>query len=152
MGKVLIVYPSPLGAAGEIAREVMEELNKRGVDVDLMRTTEVASVTSYDAVVLGSAIHLRHWDKEAMRFLASHATDLAARPTWLFQSGPFGRHGEDLHPQPPHAVVERAAQIGAEAPKVFAGNLSGSVRNCDEVQSWSDRIADQVLAGHPMTA
>lgn len=146
MGKVLVVYPSPLGATGETARELMEELTARGLEVDLRRTSEVLSLSGYDAVVLGSAIHLRHWEREAMQFLAGHAADLAGRPTWLFQTGPYGRHGEDQLADPPRAVIERAAQIGAEAPKVFTGNLHGPVRNCDEVRSWSDRIADRVLA------
>jgi menaquinone-dependent protoporphyrinogen oxidase len=147
MGKVLIVYPSPLGATGETAREVMEELTARGLQVDLRRTSEISELTDYDAVVLGSAGHLRHWEKEAMQFLASHAADLAGRPTWLFQTGPYGRLGEDQHAEPPQAVVARCAEIGAEPPKVFTGNLSGPVRNCDEVRIWSGRIADRVLAG-----
>ena len=147
MGKVLIVYPSPLGATGETARAVMEELSARGLQVDLRPTTEVSSLDGYDAVILGSAVHLRHWHREAMHFLARHAADLAGTPTWLFQTGPYGRHGEDQHADPPQAVVEYAAEIGAEAPKVFGGNLSGPERNCDEVSHWSDRIADRVLAG-----
>jgi len=146
MATVLIVYSSPLGAAGETARAVMEELETRGLQVDLRPTTEVSSLNGYDAVVLGSAVHLRHWDREAMHFLTRHEADLAGTSTWLFQTGPYGRHGEDQHADPPHAVVELAARIGAEAPKVFRGNLSGPERNCDEVRHWSDRIADRLRA------
>jgi menaquinone-dependent protoporphyrinogen oxidase len=151
MEKVLVVYASRQGATGEIARAVMEELTNSGLDVDLRPMSEAPSVTGYDAVVVGSATQLRHWDREAMHFLDTHAADLAHQPTWLFQSGPYGRHAGAQHSEPPHAVIERAAQIGAQAPKVFTGNLSGSIRNCDEVRNWTDSIAEKVLSGQAMS-
>ena len=149
MARVLLVYAARQGATGEIAREIMERLIQRGLHVDLRPTNEaeVAGVRNYDAVVLGSAIHLRHWDKEAMRFLGDHARELAARPTWLFQSGPYGGDPAHQHRDPPAAVAERCSQIGAEVPKIFTGNLSGELRNCDEIESWADDIADKLTAG-----
>ena len=146
MAKVLVVYASREGATGEIAREIMHELRDRGLEVDFRTANDVSSLDGYGAVVLGSSIHLRHWDMDAMRFLQRHASDLAERQTWLFQSGPYARHGESQHAGPPPAVVERAAEIGAQRPRVFTGNLSGQLRNCDEVKAWTDKIADQLLS------
>jgi menaquinone-dependent protoporphyrinogen oxidase len=146
MVKVLVVYASREGATGEIAREIMHELRDRGVEVDFRPANEVSSLDGFGAVVLGSGIHLRHWDMDAMRFLERHASGLARRQTWLYQSGPYARHGESQHADPPQAIVERAAQIGAEGPRVFTGNLSGQLRNCDEVKAWTDQIADQLLS------
>jgi len=146
MQKVLVVYASRLGATGEIAREVMERLTRRGLEVDLRPTTEAPDVRSYDAVVLGGAIHLRHWDKEAMHFLSRHSTALTGRPLWVFQSGPYGIDPHGRHGQTPQPVTDLCDQIGAEPPKVFAGNLLGKVNNCDEVRSWADQVADQLLS------
>ena len=147
MRKVLVVYASRLGATGEIAREVMEQLTRRGLEVDLRPTTEVSDVRGYDAVVLGSAVHHNHWVKEGMHFLDHHAAALTEQPVWLFQGGPYGTNQEGQQSFTPQAVVARCAQIGAQRPKVFTGNLDGQGRNCDEVRSWADGVADTLMTG-----
>jgi menaquinone-dependent protoporphyrinogen oxidase len=50
---------------------------------------------SYDAVVVGSTVHGMHWLKEAADFVQRHAGELAARPAWLFSSGPPGSQATD---------------------------------------------------------
>jgi menaquinone-dependent protoporphyrinogen oxidase len=39
-------------------------------------------------VVLGSAVYMGQWRKEAARFLKANETALAGKPVWLFSSGP----------------------------------------------------------------
>jgi len=40
--------------------------------------------------VIGSAVYMFHWLKEAAKFVRRQRTVLAARPVWLFSSGPLG--------------------------------------------------------------
>jgi menaquinone-dependent protoporphyrinogen oxidase len=41
-------------------------------------------------VVLGSAVYIGKWRKEAARYLKAHEKALAQRPVWIFNSGPLG--------------------------------------------------------------
>jgi menaquinone-dependent protoporphyrinogen oxidase len=41
-------------------------------------------------VVLGSAVYVGPWLEAGARFVEEHADELAARPVWLFSSGPAG--------------------------------------------------------------
>ena len=90
MKSVLVVYASRMGSTGEIASRVGERLTRRGYEVDVHSTATARDARLYDAVIVGSAVYLRRWDRTALRYLQAQAPDLAERPTWLFQSGPCG--------------------------------------------------------------
>ena len=51
---------------------------------------EVTDLGPYDAVVIGGAAYMFHWLKPATAFARRHRKELAARPVWLFSSGPLG--------------------------------------------------------------
>ena len=75
----------------------------------------------YDAVVLGSAVYAGHWLKPARDLVARRGPALAARPVWLFSSGPVGdppKPEED-----PVDVAEVLAATAAREHRVFAGKL-----------------------------
>ena len=59
------------------------------IDAAAQPAREVMSLEDWDAVVLGSAIYAAHWQKDARRFASRFRTELAARPLWLFSSGPL---------------------------------------------------------------
>jgi menaquinone-dependent protoporphyrinogen oxidase len=48
------------------------------------------SVQAYKAVVLGSAVYIGQWRKQAAAFLKANEQALAGWPVWLFSSGPTG--------------------------------------------------------------
>jgi Flavodoxin domain len=89
-----------------------------GVDADLDRAhAEPASV--------GSAVYVGRWLEGARRFAEEHAEELAAKPTWLFSSGPVG--------DPPKPEVGQAVQIEplmattkARGHRLFAGKIDKS--------------------------
>lgn len=45
--------------------------------------TKALDARKYRAVIVGSAVYLRHWDKGAIHYLKDQAPDLAERPTWF---------------------------------------------------------------------
>lgn len=103
-------------------------LSRRGFDVSVTPSEEVAAVEEYDPVILGDAVYMGHWLDSAKEFARRFAGELATRRVWLFSSGPVGdrsrkmvqKMGED-----PLDVAEILATTKAEGHRVFAGKLDG---------------------------
>ncbi len=90
MNRVLVAYASKYGATAEIAERIGAVLRQAGLAVDVLPADRAGDPASYQAVVLGSALYVGRWRKEAARFLETNAAALAERPLWLFSSGPTG--------------------------------------------------------------
>ena len=88
--KVLVAYATKYGATAEIAAKIGEVLAQAGIAADVLPVKQVKDLDAYDAVVLGSAVYIFRWRKEAGRFLKANAKLLAERPLWIFSSGPTG--------------------------------------------------------------
>jgi menaquinone-dependent protoporphyrinogen oxidase len=129
--------------------------------VDVMPADEVVSVDDYDAVVLGSAIYLGKWLKDANILVQEHAAALRERPVWLFSSGPVG--DPPLPAAEPDFVPRLIALTGAREHQLFAGRLrqavlglgeraalrvvrapEGDFRDWDAIHDWANRIADDL--------
>lgn len=89
--KVLVAYATKYGATAEIAEKIGEVLAQAGIPTDVLPVKQVKDLDSYGPVVLGSAVYIFHWRKEASRFLRANAKKLAERPLWIFSSGPTGK-------------------------------------------------------------
>lgn len=90
MNKVLVAASSRHGSTDELAHAIGATIAGRGVCVEVRRLEEVESVLPYDALVLGSAVYMDRWLKEARHFVEEHREGISTRPTWLFSSGPIG--------------------------------------------------------------
>ncbi len=88
--RVLVAYATKYGATAEIAERIGQTLREADLPADVRPAQEVADLTPYGAVVLGSAVYIGRWRKEAAEFLQVHEDALAQRPVWLFSSGPTG--------------------------------------------------------------
>jgi menaquinone-dependent protoporphyrinogen oxidase len=133
---VLVAAASKHGATEEIAERIGVDLTGWGLEVEVRKLGEVEDVRPYEAVVLGSAIFYGKWMKEAIRFVASHASELAERPTWLFGSGSVS--GDPPIDDDPNAIspalVERlVTQTHAREHKVFAGKLNRNTLGLTEM-------------------
>lgn len=131
---VLVAYASRYGATAEIAERIAATLTAEGHDAVAQPVIDAASgdaVAQAEAVVLGSAVYMGHWRKEASQFLERHRAALAERPVWLFSSGPLpgavvpprvadGAASEDGTPAEAPAAV---AAVGAREHHVFDGRL-----------------------------
>jgi menaquinone-dependent protoporphyrinogen oxidase len=118
---VLVSAASKYGATGEIAAAIGEVLTEHGLDATVVPCEQVDTVDGYDAVVLGSAVYAGHWRKPARALVERSGDALAARPVWLFSSGPIGDP-----PKPEEAPVDVAevlAATRAREHRVFAGKL-----------------------------
>ena len=101
--RVLVAYATRHGATAGIAERVAAALTTAGLSAEAQPVEDVKDVKDYDAVVLGGAAYMFHWLKPAVTFARRHRKELAARPVWLFSSGPLGN---DLVDQDGKNVLE----------------------------------------------
>jgi menaquinone-dependent protoporphyrinogen oxidase len=89
MTKVLVVYGSRHGGTQGIAERIGDVLRTEGLEADVTSADHVADVGGVDAFVVGSGVYMGSWLKEPLEFIRRHEATLAARPLWLFSSGPL---------------------------------------------------------------
>ena len=87
---VLVAYASRHGATQGIAERIADRLRQDGVTAEALPANQVQDLAPYDACVVGSAAYMFHWLADANRFVQRNRHELAARPLWLFSSGPLG--------------------------------------------------------------
>jgi menaquinone-dependent protoporphyrinogen oxidase len=161
--RVLVAAASRHGATTEIADRVGAGLAERGLAVEVKKLCEVEDLAGYDAFVIGSAVYLGKWLRDAIRFVDGHADELAERPTWLFGSGSIVGDpplGDDPKAMRESFVEELVASTRAREYKLFAGKLDssrlsiteklpvkmaggreGDWRDWDAVDTWAASIA-----------
>jgi len=164
--KVLVSAASAHGATAEIARAITDELAAHGFATTMIPPAQVSSVADYDAVILGSAVYVGHWLDPAKDFVTRFGDALAARPVWLFSSGPVGDPSRKLVQamgKDPVDVADIRAATRARDHRMFAGKLDpkavsraqrasllvfrglrGDFRDWDEIRRWADGIAGQL--------
>lgn len=160
---VLVTAATKSGATGEIAQAIGAALTERGVPAVVLPPEEVHDIGGYDAVVLGSAVYSGHWLPPATALVERCAGAWAARPVWLFSSGPIGDPGRSLVQKmgvDPVDLPDIHAVTGAREHRMFAGRLvkedvglfrrvglalfgmQGDFRDWDAIRTWSAGIAD----------
>ena len=173
--KVLVAYASKYGATEGIAQRIGEALNGRGLEADVVRCEDLREASGYDAYVVGSAVYEFNWRKDARKFVERNAGVLAARPTWLFSSGPLGteevdKDGKDVlkgaeprqfaayeelvHPRGKqvfrgaydHDKIRGGDRIVAWMPAIRDILPEGDFREWDAIDAWADSIADALGA------
>jgi menaquinone-dependent protoporphyrinogen oxidase len=161
--KVLVCAASKYGATSEIAQAVADVLAEKGLEVSVVSPERVGAMEEFDAVVLGSAVYMGQWMKPARELAERSASALAARPVWLFSSGPVGEP-----PKPadnPVDVTKILQATTAHDHQIFTGRLvkkhlsfpdramasairaaEGDFRNWAEIRAWATSIADTLLS------
>jgi menaquinone-dependent protoporphyrinogen oxidase len=159
--KVLVTAASRHGATSAIAQAIAHELSEARIDTVVVAPDKVRSLDGYDAVVIGSGIYIGKWLDSAREFVEREAAALAARPVWLFSSGPVG------DPPVPATEPDVAALIettGAREHRVIPGRLDrsqlgfgekavtklvraaeGDFRPWSEIEAWAGQIAQALL-------
>jgi menaquinone-dependent protoporphyrinogen oxidase len=137
-------------------------------EVECRAVEDVKSVSGFDAVVVGSAIHNQAWLPPALLFLTDHEPELTKRPVWAFSVGmsealpkPFRKRGAALQqkrleriqfqkvPLRGHKVfsgVYQAGQMPAPLRALFrvTGGRFGDLRDWVAVEAWTDQMTAQL--------
>lgn len=161
--RVLVTAASKHGGTAEMAGWIGQRLEREGLDVVVAPPSDVASLDDVDAVVLGSGIYAGHWLQPARHLVERLGRGLAARPVWIFSSGPVGDPPKPAD-GPADAESMRLA-TGAREHRLFAGRIDRSTmgfgeravvkalrvedrddRPRAEVEAWATSIAAAVTA------
>ena len=173
---VLVASASRHGATQGIAERIGERLQAAGLEVEVRPAADAGELAGYDAFVVGSAVYMFHWLKDGAKFVRRNRAALAARPVWLFSSGPLGT---DLVDQDGRDVREAAQAketgelceaVGARDHAMFFGAWQkgkpvglaerfvtmmpaardampvGDFRDWDAIDAWADGIAAELAA------
>jgi menaquinone-dependent protoporphyrinogen oxidase len=142
---ILVAYASKLGATAGIADKITEILREQGHQAEAVPAAKVNDLENYQAVVLGSAVYIGRWRKEAVNFLKRFETKLGEMPVWFFSSGPLGK-GDPVElldgwtfPPPQQEIADRVQPRGVT---VFHGMLDRSTLNFIE-RFMLDRMGAQ---------
>ncbi len=163
---VLIAYASKYGATEEIAEKIGEVLRQAGLAAEVKAADKVKDLSPYQAVILGSAVYVGRWRKQAVKFLQANEKVLAEKPVWIFSSGPSGE-GDPVELlngwRMPDKVAPLLEAIQPRDVAVFHGNLdpdklnlierrmikmveaqTGDFRDWEMIQAWGKSIADDL--------
>ena len=135
--KTLVTAASRHGSTSEIADFLAKSLRESGMDADRRHPDDVLELTEYDTIVLGSAIYMGHWMKDAEEFTKRFSDALRLRQVWLFSSGPIGS-GESTTGVPSD-IATLMEKTGAVEHKSFAGRLDR------EGLGFGERVAVRVV-------
>ena len=164
--KILVAHASKYGATMEIARRIADRLSASGYDVTFEEARTVRGTEPYDAVVLGSALYMFRWRKDAKRFLSRYRKELSQKPCWLFSSGPTGP-GDPVDLLKGKIMNERMKilvdQINPREVTVFGGIIqteklnrfdrfvmkmvkadTGDFRDWDAIDAWAAKIGKEL--------
>jgi len=156
--KMLIAVSSKHGSTREIAGSMADTIRGAGIEVDVVDAQDVESVAPYDAVIVGSALHMGRWMGPARNLVNTSAEALRVRPVWLFSSGPLGR--DIVDPADAAEGEKLLGLVGGRGHRVFAGkadkatlgfferrilsmvkNPYGDHRDWTAIDAWADGIA-----------
>jgi menaquinone-dependent protoporphyrinogen oxidase len=165
--KILVAHGSKRQGTAEIASRIGERLREAGFAVDVIAARDARDVRSYDAVVIGGALHALHWHADARRFVLRSAAALRERQVWFFSSGPLDDSASLREIPPVLQVEELMGHVGARGHATFGGRLApdakgfiasrmastgaGDWRAPDRIDTWARAIAD-VLRADPRPA
>jgi menaquinone-dependent protoporphyrinogen oxidase len=82
--RVLVTYASKYGSTGGVADAIGKELCSRDVAADVLLIKNVRNLSSYRAVVVGSAIYMGKWMSEAVDFIKENRDALRQVPVAYF--------------------------------------------------------------------
>ena len=166
--KMLIAVSSKHGSTREIAGSIGETISEAGIEVEVVDAQDVEAVAPYDAVIVGSAVHMGRWMGPARALVNGSADALRTRPVWMFSSGPLGR--DIVDPADAAEGMKLLELVGGREHRVFAGkadkqglgfverailsmvkNPYGDHRDWPVIQEWAASIARE-LATAPVGA
>jgi menaquinone-dependent protoporphyrinogen oxidase len=162
---ILVAYGSKRGGTEGLANMIGDELLAEGFTVEVAPARAVRSVRDYDAVILGGALYVGRWHKDARRFVSRHVHDLRRRPVYFFSSGPLDDSATEKQIPPVKGVKKLMGDIGARGHVSFGGRLdpdakgfpasamakenSGDWRDARHVQTWMYDIAPFIRTPTP---
>lgn len=93
--QVLLIADSRHGAITEVAAAIAARLRSHGRTVTVARTQDALTVSSADAVIVGSPLYAGRCLTSVRGWVVRHEVELRERPVWLFSVGALGALASD---------------------------------------------------------
>jgi len=167
---VLVAYATKYGGTRAIAEHIAQTMHGCGVDARARSVASAADLSTYAGFIVGSALYMGSWMKEAVAFTQKNRPVLASRPVWLFSSGPLGTATTDAAGHPvresagPKQLPDLLEKLHARGHRVFFGIsdhthfdlrdrliyampagkkllVDGDFRDWSEIEAWAKDIA-----------
>jgi len=166
--KILIIYASRSGSAGEVAQAIGQTLGEAGASVDVRSVADGNDLSHYQAVIVGSAIRMGRLLPEAVDFIKKHRDELSRVSTAYFvvcntmkDDAPENRRKVLAYLDPLRKVAPNIepVDIGLFAGVIDFGKLSfmdrsvlrvigtseGDFRNWEAIKKWAIDVAPMLL-------
>lgn len=88
--RILVAYATAAGSTAGIAEWITGTLRAHGHDVTLRSVDDTIDAATYEAFVVGSAVHDQAWLPAGADFLTKYRQVLRGKPIWLFSVGSPG--------------------------------------------------------------
>lgn len=82
--KILVAYESQFGSTTEVAKFIGNQLTLDSSKIDIIRISKIEDLSSYDRIIIGSAIQYDKWMPEARAFVISNRKILSQIPVAFF--------------------------------------------------------------------
>ncbi|KPK22371.1 MAG: hypothetical protein AMK69_19995 [Nitrospira bacterium SG8_3] len=172
--RVLITYASRCGSTGGVAEAIGQALCNNGVAVDVCLVANVKDLSSYQSVVVGSAIRRSKWLPEAVEFVEENRDFLKEVPVAYFLTClALSRNTEETRLKAKaylDPVFKAVPQVQPVNTGLFAGVLDysklswgmrmvmrrkmdkfgvkeGDYRDWDAIGAWTSLVRSRLLPG-----
>ncbi len=135
--KVLVVYDTKYGATRTIAYKIKAVLCEQGAQVDLSTVKRIKDVSTYDTVIIGSAIIIEKWRPDALKFLQAQERALAGKHVAFFIV--CGLLSDDSDANRQLAQTQYIDSVLKTVPKitlVHNAGLFGGIMDFSVLSSW----------------
>jgi menaquinone-dependent protoporphyrinogen oxidase len=153
---LLVAYATKHESTHEVAKAIADRLQVLGHPAELRAARDVESLSQYGGVVLGGALYMGRWHRDARRFLARHREELAALPLAVYAMGPLALEVDDIAASRRQLDRALAAEHDLEPVSVaiFGGVIDPAklrfpfthmeetdARDWDAIRYWTDEVA-----------
>lgn len=157
--RILVTYASKAGSTAEVATRIGKILSNKNLAVDVIPVNKVTDITSYQTVILGSAIRIGNVLPEVQKFVESNQAMLQKKSFHIYfmcmmleKDTDENRKAVSDYLKPIRALVKPASE------GMFAGVINlkklglfdqlmikamkspqGDFRDWDQIGSWAER-------------
>jgi menaquinone-dependent protoporphyrinogen oxidase len=153
---LLVAYATKHESTHEVADAVAARLRELGVEADVRPAHAVETLEPYAGVVLGGALYMGRWHRDARHFLSHHRDALSSLPLAIFAMGPLTLEEKDVagsRKQLDRALAKEPA-LEPLVVAIFGGVVdpneqhfpfthmpASDARDWDAIRSWAESIA-----------
>ena len=158
----LIAYATKHDSTHQVAELVGDVLRDDGLEVDVRPASTVTDVEPYDVVVIGGALYMGRWHRDARQLLSRHRAALARRPVFVFGMGPLKMEEQQIagsRKQLDHALA-KVPEVEPIGVAIFGGVVrpedlrfpfnhmpEGDARDPEAIRAWAHDVAAVIHAG-----